>query len=118
MEPTLGGRYTYLCTKPSGEQTVCKITLVPYPEELHKELAATERKLAPAFFGQTEHPGGVHVIEMEYLSGSQGWMPLSQYTGDWQALKPMAEEALRGLQKCLGNMAVHGDLRPPNIMIR
>ena len=118
VEPVRGGHYTYLCTKPGGEQTVCKVTLTPYPEQFHRELAAGEKKWAPAFFGQTQHPGGVHVSEMEYLSGSQGWTPLSRYTGDRQALKPMAEEALRGLQQCLGNTAVHGDLRPPNIMIR
>ena len=46
-----GARYTYLCTKPSGEQTVCKITLAPYPEQLHRELAAGEQKWAPAFLG-------------------------------------------------------------------
>lgn len=64
------------------------------------------------------HPGGVHVIEMEYLSGDRGWMELTEYSGDWQALRPMAEEALRGLQQCLGNAAVHGNLRPSNIMVR
>ena len=118
VEPLRGKYSTYLCTKPSGQQTLCKITLAPYPEQLHRELAAGGQKWAPAFLGQTVHPGGVHVTEMEYLSGEQGWMELTEYSGDWQALQPMADEALWGLQQCLGNAAVHGDLRPPNIMVR
>ena len=43
---------------------------------------------------------------------------MDHFRGNLAALEGACEEALSGLQQCLGGVAVHGDLRILNILVR
>ena len=45
-------------------------------------------------------------------------MRLERFTGNWDALHEVAMEALKLLQSCLDDKAVHGDLNPSNLLVR
>jgi len=87
-----------------------------YPVELHKEAAA--KGLAPELVHTEALPGGFSYVEMEYLDERDGWCKLSEYQGDLDAVRAPCKASLHELHACLGGQAVHGDVRPANIMIR
>ncbi|KAL3156578.1 hypothetical protein ABBQ38_000868 [Trebouxia sp. C0009 RCD-2024] len=105
------------CSETAGKSWVAKVVATTYPWQLHQQLS--KLGLAPKLTGPLEkYPGGVAVIQMEYLDPADGWTPLDRFTGDWDSLQDVALDALELLQTCCDGKAVHGDLNPNNLFVR
>jgi len=87
-----------------------------YPVELHKEAAA--KGLAPNLEHTEVLPGGLSYVEMEFLDARDGWRKLSEFQGNLDALSASCRASRVALHACLDGEAVHGDLRPANILVR
>ena len=76
--------------------------------------------LAPQLLAEHMHEGRLHLIEMEYLCKEDGWYSLADppATCDRAPLKQLLTNALQGFRGQAAPSRVHGDLRPPNIMVR
>ncbi len=110
-----GTGYVYLCKDDSGALSVVKIVLGPYPTDLHRELEAKD--LAPNLLSSPQlFPGGYTMIHTAYLDPSEGWELLSSAHGNLD--ESSFSSAIETFQSCLGGKAVHGDLRPNNILCR
>lgn len=111
------GKHVYHITSETGKSWVAKVVATTYPWQLHQQLS--KLGLAPKLTGPLEkYPGGVAVIQMEYLDPADGWTPLDRFTGDWDSLQDVALDALELLQTCCDGKAVHGDLNPNNLFVR
>lgn len=107
----------YLVTSEEGQSWVAKVAAAPYPGHLHKELSYLG--LAPQLVGHVEDClGGAQVIKMQHLDAADGWVLLCYRKAEWDTLYEVALEALKALQSCLDDAAVHGDLNYTNILVR
>ena len=92
-------------------------------DQVQRALAAVQ--LAPVLFGKRELPGAPTAYVMEYLSpasfGTAGWMTLFTFQQK-HGLAPYKANIRAALDHILGVLAagdwVHGDLRPPNMLVK
>ncbi len=99
------------------DTVIAKVVVGDYPHLLHKELA-NAGVTVPLTAPMAQFLGNVQLLEMQYLRPVDGWIALSHFDGDWDTVTQLCEDALDRLHQCLDSSAVHGDLRPPNIMVR
>ncbi len=111
-------KHVYLASSAEGESIVVKLMFVDYPcpWALHQEMA--QAGITPKLVAPPSTYGGVQAVRMEHLSRAEGWIPLQEFDGDWDAASDLCLTALGCMQQCLSSHAVHGDLRAPNVMIR
>ena len=89
----------------------------PYPSDLHEE--AAKAGIVPHLYSPVERfAGNIYLVEMEHLAKEHGWTLLAHFNGDWVSAKSVLQNLLETWQACCNGMAVHGDLRPPNILLR
>mmetsp|Transcript_21652 Transcript_21652/g.55124 ORF Transcript_21652/g.55124 Transcript_21652/m.55124 type:complete len:116 (+) Transcript_21652:1111-1458(+) len=89
--------------------------------QVHEQWAAAG--LAPRLISSTHLPGGYTMLEMDVLRSADGWGTLQAVLstaadpGARSALCTAVEQAL-GVAHALPGQGVHGDMRPPNILVR
>ena len=111
--------FTASLSKSPSESIPVLVKLVygQYGDGVHRLLA--EHNLAPQFHAASEVEGAPKAYVMEYLAPSS-WKPLSNFSSDPNGSAFAASIRLsidKVLDILLDGGKVHGDLRPPNIMI-
>jgi len=106
-----------------GRHAVVKFCTRPFigaGEVVHRLWAA--EALAPHLLFAHRLPGGIAMVGMELLDPDAGWRRLSDVpTAAARKLSPEVQRALaaaHALQTTDGGVTVHGDMRPPNVMVR
>ncbi|KAL3132331.1 hypothetical protein ABBQ32_008909 [Trebouxia sp. C0010 RCD-2024] len=94
IKQLIQGKLTYHITPETGKSWVAKVVAMTHAWQLHQQLSKLD--LAPQLTGPLEqYPGGVAVIQMEYLDPADGWVPLERFSGDRESLQDVALNALK-----------------------
>ena len=106
-----------------GRRAVVKFCPRPFAGggELVHRLWAEEEGLAPELIFVHRLPGGIDMVGMEYLDPAAGWVRLADVRSDQaEALRPDVRRALAKAHalRLDDRSTVHGDVRPPNVMVR
>jgi len=85
-----------------------------YSNEVHQLLA--EKSLAPRLYGIEKVAGGWLMVVMEEIQDAVPWSRESH--AEVEALKDQLQQVLATLSPKEGQQYVHGDLRPPNVLVK